>query len=110
MPGKVAATSNKLKPENVGWDVTVPVDASTSDFTPLVFETGYRIEYIPNGRAIPLPGSGAAAERGIAVTSVGMTASYLRSSSDGTVANFISDRFDAKGKTFRQLTPDGPLP
>jgi hypothetical protein len=29
---------------------------------------------------------------------------------DGSMANFLPTDFDAKGKTYRQLTPDGPLP
>ena len=28
---------------------------------------------------------------------------------NGSIPNFISPNFDAKGKTYRQLTPDGPL-
>ena len=30
--------------------------------------------------------------------------------SDGSIPNFVPADFDAKGKTYRQLTPDGPLP
>jgi hypothetical protein len=32
------------------------------------------------------------------------------STSDGSTANFLPSDFDPKGKTYRQLTPDGPLP
>jgi hypothetical protein len=56
MPGKIAPEpgQNKLKPENVCWDVTVPVDSSSSNLVPLVFLTGYRINYVPGGSAVPL--------------------------------------------------------
>jgi len=48
---KSPANSNKLKPENVCWDVTVPADMNVSDPSlPLVFTTGYRIEYLSHGR------------------------------------------------------------
>jgi len=29
---------------------------------------------------------------------------------DGSIPNFISPDFKPDGKTYRQLTPDGPLP
>ena len=54
VPGKTKPTSNTLKPENVCWDVTVPVGAHSDDSLPLVFLTGYRIDYVPHGKATPL--------------------------------------------------------
>ena len=45
--GKTKWTSGKLKPENVCWDVTSGLNAGDSDETPLVFITGYRLDYRP---------------------------------------------------------------
>jgi hypothetical protein len=35
---------------------------------------------------------------------------FVRASPDGSIPNFIPADFDPKGKTYRQLTPDGELP
>jgi hypothetical protein len=34
----------------------------------------------------------------------------LSDNSNASIRNFVPADFDAKGKTYRQLTPDGPLP
>jgi hypothetical protein len=112
VPGKSAASSNHLKPENVCWDITIPVDAVQSDGAlPLVFSTGYRIEYVPNGRATPLPKKGS---EFLAVFYVNNSVNGLpddsSSETNGIVPNVITRTFDAKGVKYVQLTPDGPLP
>jgi hypothetical protein len=38
--GKLAATLKKLKPENVCWDVTIPVNSGSPDALPLIFFHG----------------------------------------------------------------------
>jgi hypothetical protein len=95
--------------------------------------TGYKVQYVPGGAAVPLikpyppfgfeartwlqwaegkpilpaPGENA----GIAVAyKSGSSAFRKMSHPDGTISNFIAPTFDPKGKTYRQLTPDGPLP
>jgi hypothetical protein len=108
---KSPATTNHLKPENVCWDVTVPADSAQSDGAlPLVFSTGYRIEYVPNGRAIPLPKKGGDS---FTVFYVNDSATILpintSSETNGVVPSVISATFDAKGVKYAQLTPDGPL-
>jgi hypothetical protein len=110
VPGKTKATSKKLKPENVCWDVTVPADANSSDSLPIVFSTGYKIEYVPNGKAVPLL-KPTKDWPGIAVAYRSNTACYIPNDglSDGVVMNFIPGNFDPAGKTYTQLTPDGPL-
>jgi hypothetical protein len=115
IPGKIPATSNKLKSENVCWDVTVPLDPTSSDEVPIVFETGFRIEYKAGGRAVPLSAVFAAQSFGIAVHYMGNNSIFLKKDGmpDGVVANFISQSFDSKEtdkKKYQQLTPDGPLP
>jgi hypothetical protein len=47
-------SNQKLKPENVGFDVTAPVNASSPSDLPVVFLTGYRITYAPGASASPL--------------------------------------------------------
>ncbi len=122
----------KLKPGNVCWDVTSCVDSSAPGQLPVVFLTGYKIDYRPGGSAIPLikpyPDFGQISflerwqhrrtwgnddpEPGIAVAyGVGNSkVVYLNLTSDQTIPNFIPLNFDPKGKTYRQLTPDGVLP
>ena len=128
--GKVKAVGGqKLKPENVCWDVTSGVDSSSSDLVPLVFMTGYRITYAPGGSALsvikpyppfwreprtwsewwngaPDPDSGPS---GIAICYKGNNAVFIRLGPDNTVQAIVSPDFKPDGKTYRQLTPDGPL-
>ena len=112
IPGKTKATSNVLKPENVCWDVTVPLDVTSSDLVPVVFSTGYKINYVPGGSAVPLFSSSEDRPSGIAVHYHGNNAAWLKNDGqpDGIVTNFISQAFEPAGKKYQQLTPDGPLP
>jgi hypothetical protein len=124
LPGKVKPIAGqKLKPENVCWDVTSGVDSNAPDKLPLIFMTGYKVTYAPGAAAVPLIkpyppyGSGSVADRsppGIAVFYKGNNAMFLNLYSlenpDGSLPNFVPPDFDPTGKTYRQLTPDGPLP
>lgn len=139
LPGKTKAQpGEKLKPENVCWDVTCCLNANDSDFLPVAFMTGYKITYTPGSPAIPLvkpfPRFGWEVPRnetwigwlmgrptihwsdsgGLAVTYKSNAAMFLKSnkSADGGdfVPNFISPDFKPGDKSYRQLTPDGPLP
>jgi len=138
MPGKVEPVKGqKLKPENVSWDITVPVDPNSSDLLPLLFFTGYRVSYVPGGAAVPLikpaPQYGYnihprtwyewlfgirpftyTASGGVVVFFKGNNTVFAPRKAvptpDGSIPNFISPDFDAQGKTYRQLTPDGVLP
>jgi hypothetical protein len=131
LPGKVKAVAGqKLKPENVCWDVTSGVDSNSSDLVPLVFITGYRMTYAPGGSAVPVikpyppfwseprtwsqwwndapaPEPGPS---GIAIFYKGNNAVFLKLNLDGSLPNVVSPEFKPDGKTYRQLTPDGPLP
>jgi type II secretory pathway pseudopilin PulG len=126
--------NEKLKPENVGFDVTIPIDTSSSNHLPLVFLTGYRVTYQRGASAIPLSN---AVKNRIPCMAIGYkdgTATYFAMGSlmlpargystrngideriwgqgtlsDGTVPNFVPDDFDAKGAVYRQLTPTGEL-
>jgi len=133
LPGKVKPVAGqKLKPENVCWDVTCCVDSNASDLLPLVFLTGYKVAYAPGGAAVPIvkpwPQFGEprtwldwwhgapddTPAPGIAVFYKGNNAIFLPLdrpiNRDGTIPNFVSPDFKPDGKTYRQLTPDGPLP
>jgi hypothetical protein len=112
LSGKIQPVAGqKLKPENVCYDVTSGVDSNSSDLLPLVFITGYKVMYAPGGAAVPLVKP---CPLGIAIFYKGNNAIFLRSATvenpDGSIPNFIPSDFDPKGKTYRQLTPDGPLP
>ena len=129
MAGKVPPVAGqKLKPENVSYDVTGDVGPGDSDLIPLVFTTGYRVTYAPGAAAVPiikpfpnyeqhwflfswawawgglknsiLPGAGVYYKDNAAVWII------LQGDS---IHNFVFAKFDAKGKTYRQLTPEGVL-
>jgi hypothetical protein len=132
LAGKIEGTSSKLQPENVCWDVTASPGKNDSGELPLIFMTGYKVAYVPGGAAVPLikphlfgfesrtwlewwqgkptpptPGD----FPGIAVVyENGSSAFRKMSQPDGTIPNFIAATFDPKGKTYRQLTPEGLLP
>lgn len=110
IPGKIKPTSKKLKPENVCWDITVSLSTNSPDEVPVVFLTGYRIEYTPGGKAVPLFKPSDGRESGIAVTYHSNSTTFKKDAlPDGAITNFISPDFDPAGKKFQQLTPDGPL-
>jgi hypothetical protein len=116
-PGKVPPTSDRLRPESVCFDVTFCSAPANSDKVPLVFLTGYRVVYQARASAMPI---NPMPERSWSewffcsrsIASPYMVFSYgnggqrpITASSDGTIPNFIPADFDAKGKTYRQLTP-----
>ncbi len=104
MDGKTQAVSGqRLKPENVCFDVTSGIDIGAPDTVPLVYLTGYRITYKPGASALPVAKP---PPPGIAVFYKSNSAKFLRPASDGSIANFIAPGFPA-GKDYKQLTPDG---
>ncbi len=55
MPGKhPAARGSRLQPDNVCYDVTAGLKPGEASEMPLVFMTGFRMEYRPGGRAISM--------------------------------------------------------
>jgi hypothetical protein len=132
LPGKVKPVpGQKLKPENVSFDVTSGVDSSSPDVLPIVFLTGYRVTYAPGGSAVPLvkiepqfyawPRTWSEwwrgnsiqytrIETGIWMMYKGNNAVHLNQDSDGTIRNIIPPDFKPDGRNYRQLTPDGLLP
>jgi hypothetical protein len=137
LPGKVKAVAGqKLKSENVCWDVTSEVDSRSSDLVPLVFTTGYRMTYVPGGAAAPLvkpyppfstrtwlgwwrgepypPRNFGAPIPGIAIFYKGNNATFrignAATNPDGSIPNVVPPDFKPDGKIYRQLTPEGPLP
>jgi hypothetical protein len=139
MPGKIKPhPGQKLKPENVSFDVTFGVDSQTPDEIPVVFMTGYKVAYAPGAMPVPLgktiprfgmaeppgffewltgrpwpptyPDSG-----GIAVAYKSNSARFLQLDPpvptvvNGSITTFIPAKFNANGRTYIQLTPDGPL-
>jgi hypothetical protein len=116
MKGKSMPVGTRLKPENVCWDFTnkIPNGAEGGDSStlPMVFLTGYRIHYVPGGDAVPLSGAAGTALP-ISIFPVGCfdgSASADKPQADGVVHGFIPANFDPQGRTYEQLTPDGPLP
>jgi len=112
MPGKTASTSNILKPENVCWDVTA-CNVEMPEETPLLFETGYKISYVPGGSAVPISGISHADTIGFVVVYNNGGTHFSRGVGEKSAENdtsLISSTFNPSGKKFQQLTPDGPLP
>jgi hypothetical protein len=133
LAGKSAARpGERLKPENVSFDVTGGVGENAPDGLPVTYLTGYKVDYQPGGKAValtaPYPPYGVAPRtwvqwwNGITTESVGpyLIVTYrsnsafgkkldLPPSGNGYVRDFISKDFDAHGNTYRQLTPNGPL-
>jgi hypothetical protein len=128
-PGKVKADADqkKLKPENVSFDVTCCLDRSSSDNLPAVFLTGYKVSYVPDGTATHLPEPRSVrswlsgwtttedvASDGVAVAYKSNSARFWKSQAtpggESSVPHFISADFHPDGKTYRQLTPEGPVP
>jgi hypothetical protein len=72
---------------------------------PLIFSTGYKLGYVAGGKAHVLPNGDT---DGMAVFYVSNAASFELATGDAIL--LIDATFDPKGKTYRQLTPDGPLP
>jgi len=122
LPGKIKPVAGqKLKPENICWDMTSGVDKSSPEELPVVFITGYKINYTPGGTAVALPRHdtgwfGWLESRyfetpGIAVCYKNNTAMFkVEAGGQGLIQKFVSPAFYADGKTYRQLTPEGPLP
>jgi len=136
LPGKAPPVpGQKLKPENVCWDVTSGVDLSSPDTIPIAFMTGYRVSYAPGASAVtlikPYPRYNIVswADRwryralqsdeytpplGIAVVYKNNHARFLAlnldANPDGAIPNFVPSELISDGKPHHQLTPDGVLP
>jgi hypothetical protein len=136
MPGKVPAEkSAKLKPENVAYDVTGGVDAHSPDTVPIVFLTGFRMDYHAGASAVslvkPFPMHRDPSNSWFSwswETFDGLPVAYksnnafFRTNFDpshvggkftpdgyGIVPNVIDSGIDLHGQTYRQLTPEGVL-
>lgn len=136
MQGKVKPEpGQKLKPENVCWDITGGVTPDDTEELPVVFATGYRVNYVPGAAALPVikPFPNYYGPRGFSWLSDGFfdwlfpnglhptgpgtavfykknNATWLKGREDGSIPNFVSPDFNPHGKTYRQLTPEGELP
>ncbi len=114
----------KLKPENVSFDITAGIDADSPPGVPIVFMTGYRVMYTPGGVATPLTKpypkysynytweewyyGRHKAPAGIAVAYPSLNSLFLPLKENGTVPLVQAD-FDPQGRTWLQLTPEGVL-
>lgn len=115
LPGKVRPVGNRLKSENVAYDVTCPVESSSPEKLPVVFLTGFQVSYVPGASAIPRPLPVATwtewwndADRRqdyLAVAYLNNGARVLLPDATGKVPNFVPADVDLQGKVYRQLTP-----
>jgi hypothetical protein len=126
MWGKTKAEAGaKLRPENVCYDVTSGVDMNSPDFLPVVFVTGFRINYQADGSAVslvrPFPKHHNAGDfpwsyqpfGGLAVAYKNNNAFFRNGQPGadgmGVVPHVVSADFNAHDKIYHQLTPEGPL-
>jgi hypothetical protein len=108
MPGKVKPTSNKLKPENVSFDVTNGVDIKTSsDAVPLLFLTGFLITYAPGSTAEPTT-EDAQKRDGMVIFYHSGSTQFLKKDVDRIIHNAVPKFYDDKVHHYQQLTPEGP--
>jgi hypothetical protein len=107
MPGKVAPASTQLKPENVCFDVTMPVNGDSSDQVPVVFLTGFKISYAPGSSAVPVSDAAKQAP-GIVIYYKGNNATFIPKGADGSVPRVVSPSLGDTAH-YQQLTPDGSL-
>jgi len=133
MPGKTKCLNgSRLQLQNVCYDVTSGIQMNSPDDVPLVFLTGFRIDYRRGGTAVslvrPFPeihhgssswwqsingGGPFEPVSGLPVT-YKSNASHIRAGQIGAdgigrVPNVIPPDFDANGQIYHQLTPEGPL-
>ncbi len=132
MPGKKRPEpGQRLKPENVSYDVTGGVDSSAPDHLPLVFLTGFKVDYRPGGQAVSLSvphpsfhyrqrtwwewiNFQSSDDFGPAMAvAYHNTDAFVRlldlPDHPLQTRTFVPQDFDPQGKTYRQLTPDGVL-
>ena len=135
MPGKIPAKpEERLRPENVCYDVTAGAEISDSDDLPIIYMTGFRVTFVAGSAAIPLmkpyPAFGNPRtwpewfavqpkfeqfnDPGIAVlyndSRVGIVRMTMSGPDIGTLPHFVPLKFNPKGKVYRQLTPEGSPP
>jgi hypothetical protein len=114
VPGKHPAMSTKLKPENICWDVTTPLELTSDPSLPLLFITGFKMNYVPGGSAVPrpTPTPSSVIHAGIYIFYVNNSAMFRVNDGkpDEIVPNVVDPSFKPSGKTYIQLSPDGPVP
>ena len=121
IPGKIEPTSKILKPENVCWDVTIPVKTvGDAESLPVLFLSGYRITYGKGVKALPRTWPtrtwsewrmNLKYPKGFIV--VGYKSDnekIIKADPDGSISIVAPVDFNADGKTYHQLTPDGSIP
>ena len=103
IPNKAKATSAKLTPENVCFDVTGGATMNSPDALPLIYLTGYKVDYKPGGSAVSLIKP--SPTPGIAVTYKNGNSKFLKPAdpAEGTIANFMPA--DVPDGGYRQLMP-----
>lgn len=132
-PGKVEPNwGDRLRPENVSWDVTTGLTSNSPDSIPAVFSTGFRVSY--GASALATPRTNPCPKLFYAVREVSDwwngepdptpyaamvvcdkrgVARFIKLDKNvppaGAIPNFIGPDFKPDGKTYRQLTPEGEL-
>lgn len=104
MKGKTKPVGARLTADNVCFDVTGGATTKSSKFLPIVFTTGYNVTYAA-GTPAESDIAGRDDVKGIAVTYLDGSSSYLPTAGQGSAANFIDPHFEAAGATYRQLKP-----
>ncbi len=106
MPGKVkAAPGARLTAENVCFDVTSGATNDSSGKLPLVFTTGYEVDYTNGGTIMPRLSGPASPFPGIAVGYRDGSARFLPFTLATTTTQIIPQGTELGGDTYWQLKP-----
>jgi hypothetical protein len=105
MPGKVRATSPTLTADNVCFDVTSGVTADSPDDLPVVYSTGYVINFSQGAMVMPDVGGAQSPFPGIAVVYKDNHARFFTFPGATTTIQLLPQGSDLKGQTYQQLKP-----
>jgi type II secretory pathway pseudopilin PulG len=105
MPGKVKAVGSKLTAENVGFDCTAGVTTNSPGYLPVVFSSGYDVNYANGGLITPSVGGYPSPYAGIAVAYRDGSARFLSYTPTVTTIQLLPAGTVLGGGMYRQLKP-----
>jgi hypothetical protein len=105
LPGKTRLIAGQLTSENVCFDVTSGIKADSSPFVPVVYLTGYTVNYTADAGAKADTIAQFPFLQGIAVVYKNNHEVFLKADSEGAVLHFIPADFTSGTSNYRQLKP-----
>jgi len=105
MPGKVRPVGNRLASNNVCFDVTAGLKADSPGTVPLVYSTGYDVDYSRGGIIMPSTSGPASPFTGMAVAYRNNRARFFSLTRATTTIQLLPPGSESDGQTYRQLKP-----